>query len=130
MDMDEGLREILKRAGWRSGSSRGFLMTNRSGIDFQVGVGRTAGEGRLELRYRYRTAQTDAEGDVALPADVTLARIEDEMTGIYLRIHEKPDVSRVFRSRSASAAAPRPSSGGEKGSTPIIKPSSQGQLDF
>jgi hypothetical protein len=128
--MDDGLREILKRAGWRSGSSRGFLMTNRSGIDFQVGVGRTAGEGRLELRYRYRTAQTDTEGDVALPVDATLARIEDEMTGIYLRIHEKPDVSRVFRSRSASASGPKPSSGAEKGPVAVIKPSGQGQLDF
>jgi hypothetical protein len=128
--MEEGLREALKRAGWRSGSTRGFLMTSRAGIEFQVGVGRTAGEGRLELRYRYRTSQTDTDGDVALPADATLARIEDEMTGIYLRIHEKPDVSRVFRSRSAS---PRPltqnGNGGE--SIPVAdKPAQQGELDF
>jgi hypothetical protein len=104
-------------------------MTTRAGIEFQVGVGRTAGEGRLELRYRYRTSQTDTEGDVALPADATLARIEDEMTGIYLRIHEKPDVSRVFRSRSASA--PRSlTQTGEHITPSADKPTEQGQLDF
>ena len=128
--MDEGLRDALKRAGWKSGSGRGFLMTSRSGIEFQVGIGRTAGEGRLELRYRYKTAQTDTEGDVALPADVTLARIEDEMTGIYLRIHEKPDVSRVFRSRSAGAATPKPSATPQTSPSPIVKKFGQGELDF
>ena len=127
--MEDWLREALKRAGWRSGSTRGFLMTSRSGIEFQVGVGRTAGEGRLELRYRYRTAQTDTDGDVALPADATLARIEDEMTGIYLRIHEKPDVSRVFRSRSAAAPRPSPQSS-DKPVPTAVKETPQGQLDF
>lgn len=127
--MEDWLREALKRAGWRSGSTRGFLMTSRSGIEFQVGVGRTAGEGRLELRYRYRTAQTDTDGDVALPADATLARIEDEMTGIYLRIHEKPDVSRVFRSRSAAAPRPSPQSS-DKPAPTAVKETPQGQLDF
>jgi hypothetical protein len=129
--MDEALREALKRAGWKTGSLRGFLMTSRSGIEFQVGAGRTAGEGRLELRYRYRTAHTDSDGDVALPADATLARIEDEMTGIYLRIHEKPDVSRVFRSRSASASPPRTPAPGDGTAEPVVqKPARQGQLDF
>jgi hypothetical protein len=128
--MDEGLREMLKRAGWRSGSTRGFLMTSRAGIEFQVGVGRTAGEGRLELRYRYRTSQTDTDGDVALPADVTLARIEDEMTGIYLRIHERPDVSRVFRSRSAATSS-KPLTQNDRQSVPVAdKTANQGQLDF
>ena len=129
--MDDWLNETLKRAGWRSGSSRGFLMTSRSGIEFQVGVGRTAGEGRLELRYHYKTAQTEVEGDVALPSDATLARIEDEMTGIYLRIHEKPDVSRVFRSRSAAASRPPTQTQiGENLPAQPVKPTKQGQLDF
>ncbi|MES2464101.1 MAG: hypothetical protein V4671_26305, partial [Armatimonadota bacterium] len=102
-----------------------------AGIEFQVGIGRTAGEGRLELRYRYRTAQTNAEGDVALPADATLARIEDEMTGIYLRIHEKPDVSRVFRSRSGMASTTRPAAhSGEGNTAPVPEVKKQGELDF
>ena len=128
--MDEGLQDALKRAGWKSGSGRGFLMTSRSGIEFQVGVGRTAGEGRLELRYRYKTAQTDVEGDVALPADAALARIEDEMTGIYLRIHEKPDVSRVFRSRSAGTAGSKPSATPQTFPSPVVKKFGQGELNF
>ncbi|MBC8104289.1 MAG: hypothetical protein H7Z41_17070 [Cytophagales bacterium] len=127
--MDELLREALKRAGWRSGTHRGFLMTGRAGIEFQVGAGRTAGEGRLELRYRYRTAQSSAEGDVALPSDATLARIEDEMTAIYLRIHEKPDVSRVFRSRTGATPKPTPTAS-ETQITSSTPPLRQGELEL
>ena len=101
--MDDALRTELKSAGWRSGTHKGFLMTSRAGIEFQVGRGRGAEAGRLELRYRYRTETTNAEGEVALPEDATRSAIEDAMTGIYLRVHEKPDPTRVFGGRRRGA---------------------------
>lgn len=108
--MDDALKTELKAGGWRSGTHKGFLMTSRAGIEFQVGAGRGAEAGRLELRYRYRTETTNAEGEVALPEGATRSAIEDAMTGIYLRVHEKPDPTRVFggtrRRSSSSSAAP------------------------
>lgn len=110
--MDDALKSELKTAGWRSGTHKGFLMTSRSGIEFQVGQGRGAEAGRLELRYRYRTERTNAEGEVALPEGATRAAIEDAMTGVYLRVHEKPDPTRVFGGsrRRSSFANPAPPS--------------------
>jgi hypothetical protein len=89
------LETALIAAGWKSGTHRGFRATSRAGIEFEVGEVRGE-EGRLALRYRYHTASTNAEGEVALPADSSLARVQDAMTEIYLRIHEKPDPTRVF----------------------------------
>ncbi len=94
MAMHDTLREQLKRAGWKPGRFKGFLQTRRAGIEFDLGQPR--GGDRLELRYRYVTENTTAEGDVALPADVTLERIGDAMTGVYLRVHERPEASRTF----------------------------------
>lgn len=97
--MNEPLREQLKRAGWRASPRyKGFVQVRRGGIEFDLGC-REQDADRLELRYRYQTERTHVDGDEALPADATLARIEDVMTSVYLRIHEKPDVTRVFGGR-------------------------------
>jgi hypothetical protein len=122
--MNEILITTLKTAGWKPGTFRGFLRTNRAGIEFEVGPARGS-EDRLELRYRYRTETTNTEGDVALPPDATREKIEDVMTGIYLRIHEKPDPTRVFGMRRT-----------KKPPVPVVTAAptepdkSQGTLDF
>jgi len=112
--MTEELKDALARAGWKSGSFRGFLRTSRAGIEFQVGPARASrraaepdAETGLELRYHYKTEQTEADGEVDLPAHSDLAKIEDAMTSIYLRVHDKPDANRVFGNgrRSSSGAA-------------------------
>src|SRR5690242_12396040 len=103
--MNETLVNILKNAGWKPGTFRGFLRTNRAGIEFEVGPARGE-EGRLELRYRYRSETTSKEGDVSLPSDTTREKIEDAMTAIYLRVHDKPDPTRVFGMRRRSSAKP------------------------
>ena len=115
--MHEMLRDQLKRAGWKPGRYKGFLQTRRAGIEFDLGQPR--GDDRMELRYRYITEQTNTEGTVALPADVTLERIGDAITTVYLRIHERPEASRTFgmgqrqRSRGGGSgvAAPQPAPG-------------------
>lgn len=94
--MNDALKQALTRAGWASGTFKGFLRTHRAGIDWEVG--QPVGLDRLELRYRYRGTTTSADGDVPLPPDATITNIEDAMTGVYLRVHEKPDPSRVFGS--------------------------------
>lgn len=130
--MEETLRTALKSAGWRSGTHRGFLMTSRAGIEFQVGESRAAGAGRLELRYRYHTEQTNAEGSETLPGDASLERILDAMTSIYLRVHERPDVSRVFGSRASAARRP-PSLAAPNRSpepAPMLEEMGQGALDL
>ncbi len=112
MTMTEELKDALARAGWKSGSFRGFLRTSRAGIEFEVGparaASRRAGEPDpdlgLELRYRYKTEQTQADGEVDLPPNADLARIEDAMTSIYLRVHDKPDANRVFGNGRRSSA--------------------------
>ena len=111
--MHDILRDQLKRAGWKPGRYKGFLQTRRAGIEFDLGQPRGE-EDRLELRYRYVTENTTAEGDVTLPADVTLERIGDAITTIYLRIHERPEASRTFgmgsrQQRPRAAATPAPS---------------------
>ena len=120
--MNDALREPLKRAGWRASDRyKGFLQTRRGGIDFHLGVPRSALPGEtaaLELRYRYVTPRTDTEGTVDLPiAAATPERIGDTMTTIYLRIHERPDPSRTLggggsRKRSGvPAPVPSPNTG-------------------
>ena len=98
--MNEMLRLALQSGGWKSGTHKGFLLSSRAGIEFQVGPARKTtgenGEARLELRYAYHTETTHAEGEVVLPSTAGKAEIEDAMTGIYQRVHEKPDMSRVF----------------------------------
>lgn len=106
--MNDGLREQLKRLGWRSSARyKNSLASQRAGIEFDLGA---VGEDRVELRYRYMTERTSAEGAMDLPADVTLERIGDAMTGLYLQIHERPDPSRTFRlgsgKRRVNAPAP------------------------
>jgi hypothetical protein len=103
--MNPVLQSTLKAAGWRPGVRRASLATNRASIEFEIAEDRGTG-GRLELRYRYHTAATQAEGDVSLPADADRAAIEDAMTTIYLRVHERPDPSRVFGGRKRSVKAP------------------------
>ena len=111
-------------------------MSNRVGIEFQVGPSRkSAGENeepRLELRYRYHTETTHSEGEVILSPHADKAEIEDAMTGIYQRVHEKPDMSRVFgRARKTrqnpASAKPVPSD-----TSPAMSPEEAGQaaLDF
>lgn len=113
--MNETLTSTLRSRGWKPGTFKGFWRTSRAGIEWEVG--RPAGQSdRLALRYRYHTERTDAEGEETLPADATLARIEDVMTSVYLRVHEKPDVSRVFgagkrRAAASPAAAPEETQG-------------------
>lgn len=98
--MNEMLRLALQSGGWKSGTHKGFLLSSRAGIEFQVGPARKSigenGEARLELRYAYHTETTHADGEVVLPSTAGKAEIEDAMTGIYQRVHEKPDMSRVF----------------------------------
>ena len=122
--MDEFLRDQLKRAGWKPGRYKGFLQTRRAGIEFDLGLPR--GEDRPELRYRYVTDNTNAEGAVALPADVTLERIGDAITSVYLRIHERPEASRTFGMGSSRqrprGAAPMPSpTPAEAGDAPVTQ---------
>lgn len=103
-------------------------MTRRAGIEFEIGPSR-GGDGRLTLRYRYHTETTNTEGEENLPGESDLARIYDAMTSIYLRIHERPDPSRVFgggRRRSESSTAPAAPS---TPTTPTTDPT-QGTLDF
>lgn len=122
--MDEVLQSALRSSGWSHGLRRGSLRTFRSGIEFEVGP--LAGdEGRLELRYSYKTAHTFAEGEVPLPDHADKSAIEDTMTGVYQRVHEKPDPSKVFgggkRRANPSAEAPY---------VPPPPDPTQGALDF
>ncbi|GAB4464100.1 MAG: hypothetical protein OHK0029_33670 [Armatimonadaceae bacterium] len=108
--MNEILKSRLLASGWRPGTFRGYLLTRRAGIEFEVGPAR-GGEERLTVLYRYHTETTHAEGEETLPADADLSRVYDAMTGIYLRVHERPDPSRVF-------------GGGRKSRNPVVSPSS------
>ncbi len=94
--VNDGLREQLKRAGWRpSARYKGFLETRRAGIEFDLGRARP-GDDRLELRYHYVTERTNAQGTVDLPMSVSPEGVGDAMTALYLRVHERPDPTRVF----------------------------------
>lgn len=136
--MNDLLRLSLQSGGWRSGTHKGFLMSNRVGIEFQVGPSRkSAGDGedaapRLELRYRYHTETTHAEGEVVLPPNADKAHIEDAMTGIYQRVHEKPDMSRVFgkaRKTRQMQASP-PSNAAPTPPEPTPEEAGQGAFDL
>jgi hypothetical protein len=125
--MNDLLKSRLTTAGWRSGTLRGYLMTRRVGIEFEIGPSR-GGDGRLTLLYRYHTETSNTEGEEHLPGDADLHHIYDAMTGIYLRIHERPDPSRVFGGgrRRSESQPPAPS-----GATPAPTPDpTQGTLDF
>ena len=127
--MNPVLQAALKAAGWRSGMRRASFATNRVGIEFEISEARGA-EGRLELRYVYRTATATAEGEISLPAEADRSVIEDAMTSIYLRIHERPDPSRVFgggRSAPTERRTVKPLSA--EYTAPIDDPT-QGSLDL
>lgn len=110
--MFDTLHDDLRKRGWQPGSYRGFLRQVRGGIEWEVGPGRS---GRVELRWRYK----DQSGEQALTEHATRAELEDVMTGIYLRVHEKPDPTRVFGGAKrqgprpgAIGSAPSPNAGG------------------
>jgi hypothetical protein len=102
--MTDALKNELRRAGWKPGTYKGFWRASRAGIEFQVGSSPALGSDRLALRYQYRTERTDTGGEVALPGDATLAQVEDALADVYWRIHEKPDVTRVFGQRRRARA--------------------------
>ena len=132
--MNEHLRLSLQSGGWRNGTHKGFLLSSRAGIEFQVGPSRkSAGEEnepRLELRYRYHTETTHADGEVILSPNADKAEIEDAMTGIYQRVHEKPDMSRVFgrarKTRQMTGVKPFVS----EAAPPPLTPEEAGQAAF
>lgn len=101
--MFDTLHDDLRKRGWQSGTYRGFLRQVRGGFEWEVGHGRS---GRLELCWRYK----DQTGEQALSENADRSELEDVMTGIYLRVHEKPDPTRVFgggkRQGPKSVAAP------------------------
>ena len=126
--MREQIREQLKRSGWgASPRYKGFLHTRRGGIEWDLGQPRQGVEDRLELRYRYVTEHTNAEGTVDLAATATPEQIGDAMTTIYLRVHERPDPTRTFGGRpsrrgapgSVPSAAPPPPEPAEAGQTEL-----------
>lgn len=104
--MFDTLHDDLRKRGWQSGTYRGFLRQVRGGIEWEVGHGRS---GRLELRWRYK----EQSGEQALSEHADRAELEDVMTGIYLRVHEKPDPTRVFG--SGKRQGPRPTSSAPAG---------------
>jgi len=107
--MHDTLLDELRRRGWTPGNYRGFVRQLRGGIEWEVGVGRSA---RLELRWKYK----DTTGEETLADAATRAAIEDAMTGIYLRVHEKPDPTRVFGNAKRGAAG---TAGGAASGTPV-----------
>lgn len=122
--MDALLQSELRTSGWTPGSRRASWKTNRAGIEFEVGP--APGGNRLELRYRYHTERTHADGEMPLSDNADRVDIEDAMTGIYQNMHEKPDRSRVFGSGKRRKAA-LPSA------APVSEPDpdpGQGSLDF
>ena len=111
--MKDILRKQLQARGWKPGRYKGFLEVIRAGIEFQVG--QPPASDRLELRYRYQTARTNAEGEVLLPEDTTMEKIDDAIAAIYLQVHENPDYRRVFGGKRRLKAASSP---GEPSSSP------------
>lgn len=86
--MTDSLRRQLRTMGWRSSNRcKGFLQTWREGIEFHVG---RHGENQLELRYFYRSPHGEQEGTVSLPADATSDVLEQALTDVYRRVHERP----------------------------------------
>jgi len=122
--MFDTLHDDLQKRGWQPGTYRGFLRQVRGGFEWQVGFGRS---GSLELRWVYK----EQSGDTVLPANAGRTELEDIMTGIYLRVHDKPDVTRVFgggkrngKSGAATAGA------GATTDAPTPEDAGQGAMDF
>jgi|GEM_PF-5028313 hypothetical protein len=133
--MNEELRTELKGSGWRAGTYRGYLMKRVAGIEFEVGPDRGAPEDdpRLMLRWRYHTESAHRSGEEAIPGVATRARIEDAMTAIYQRVHERPDPARVFggRRRRTPAAPHAPVAGAASPDTALdAEEVGQTALDF
>ena len=135
--MDENLRTELKGSGWRTGTYRGFLLKRVAGIEFEIGADRGAseesGSDRLLLRWRYKTEYADRSGEETVPAPANRARVEDAMTAIYLRVHERPDPARFFgggrrRPASGSPTSSRPAA--ETPAQPDDEEAGQTSLDF
>jgi hypothetical protein len=124
--MNEALKTRLQASGWRSGTLRGYLLTRRAGIEFEVGASR-GGDDRLTLLYRYHTETTHNDGEELLPADTDISRLYDAMTRIYLRIHERPDPSRVFGGGRTTRSTPSSPSPEQASSLPDP---TQGTLDL
>ena len=123
--MFDTLHDDLKKRGWQSGTYRGFLRQVRGGFEWEVGFGRS---GRLELRWRYK----EQTGEESLPENAGRAELDDIMTGIYLRVHEKPDVSRVFGGgkKAVAAVKPSPLSQAGGGVTAEDEDAGQGAMDL
>jgi hypothetical protein len=116
----------LRKRGWQSGTYRGFLRQVRGGIEWEVGHGRT---GRLELRWRYK----EQSGEQALSEHADRTELEDVMTGIYLRVHEKPDPTRVFGSgkrQGPRAASPTPAGTSTPTAAAPSEDNGQGSMDL
>lgn len=119
--MFDTLHDDLQKRGWQPGTYRGFLRQVRGGFEWQVGFGRS---GNLELRWVYK----EQSGDTVLPLNAGRTELEDTMTGIYLRVHDKPDVTRVFgggkrTGRSGTATA-------NAADVPTPEDAGQGAMDF
>lgn len=120
--MFDTLHDDLAKRGWQPGTYRGFLRQVRGGFEWQVGFGRS---GNLELRWVYK----EQSGEEVLPENAGRTVLEDLMTGIYLRVHDKPDVTRVFgggKRGAKSGTAPVPASANP--ATP--EDAGQGAMDF
>ena len=124
------LRDQLKRSGWRSSDRfKNFLQTRRAGIDFHLGP-LTEGADRLELRYRYVTERTNDEGTVDLNGELSVERVNDMMTAVYLRVHERPDASRTFGAKGRAAARSRTGASGPARAPEPDENTQQTTLDF
>ncbi len=121
--MADTLHDDLRKRGWISGTYRGFLRQTRGGIEWQVGHGRSE---RLELRWRYQSSSgTDQTGEETLSENADRVELEDVMTGIYLRVHDRPDPTRVFG--NGKRQGPRASAAPSGSPAPAASPVEAGQ---
>lgn len=122
-NMFDTLHDDLRKRGWQAGTYRGFLRQVRGGFEWEVGHGRS---GRLELRWKYKsTGGLEQTGEQALSEYADRVELEDVMTGIYLRVHEKPDPTRVFG--GGKRQGPRPIAPTVNTTTAPISPEETGQ---
>ena len=122
--MFDTLHDDLVKRGWQPGTYRGFLRQVHGGFEWQVGIGRS---GNLELRWVYK----EQSGDTVLPANAGRTELEDTMTGIYLRVHDKPDVTRVFGGGKRVAKSGTGSVGANVAAdAPLPEDAGQGAMDF
>ena len=111
--MTDSLRRQLRTMGWRSSNRcKGFLQTWREGIEFHVG---RRGESQIELRYYYRSPHGEQEGTVSLPADATSATLEQALTDVYRRVHERPLRRTLGGGSRNRAASPERGDAGQLG---------------